>query len=224
MKSLTALKKNSCSITVFCCLLLLANCGDDKSEKSKQSSDNKTSQESTRFGTVISIVDGDTFVLSSGRSVRIDAIDTPESGEAFYDEAREYLTELVFGKKVVLHLVGPGLDRYGRILAEVYVDSINVGLSILKKGMGLLYLFPDNAYLKAKYLPVLLQAQQKKSGIWSLPEPVAEEFYINVRGSYRFHRPLCYHLKNVDRSKMQIIRSREEAFALGLSPCRNCNP
>jgi len=224
MKSLTAFKKYSCSIAVFCCLLLLTNCGDDKSEESKQSSDNKTSQESIRFGTVISIVDGDTFVLSSGKSVRISAVNTPESGELFYDEAKEYLSGLVLGKKVVLHLVGPGLDRYGRILAEVYVDSVNVGLSILKMGMGLLYLFPDNAYLKDKYLPVLLQAQQKKSGIWSLPEPAAEEFYINIKGSYRFHRPLCYHLKDVDRGKMQIIRSRKEAFALGLSPCRSCKP
>lgn len=224
MKSLMVFKRQRCFITALCSLLLLVSCGDDKSEKTKRSAENRVAHGSIRFGTVDAVVDGDTFVLSSKKSVRINVVDTPESGEPFYDEATEYLEELVLGKEVILHLVGPGFDRYGRILAEVYVDSINVGLSILKAGMGWLYLFPDNVYLKDKYLPAFLRARQSKLGVWSLPEPVAENYYINVKGSYRFHRPLCFHLKNVEKSKLQIIKSRKEAFALGFSPCRGCNP
>jgi endonuclease YncB( thermonuclease family) len=224
MKPLTVFRRQDCIITALCGLLLLVSCGDDKPEKSRSSTDDKATQGAIRFGIVYAIVDGDTFVLSSGKSVRIDAIDTPESGEPFYDKATEYLEELILGKKVILHLVGPGFDRYGRILAEVYVDSVNVGLSMLRTGMGWLYLFPDNAYLKDKYLPALLHARKSKIGIWSLPEPVAENYYVNVKGSYRFHRPLCFHLKNVEESKLQIIKSRKEAFALGFSPCRNCDP
>ena len=151
-------------------------------------------------------------------------IDTPESGEPFYEEASLYLANLILNKEVSLKPVGSGFDRYGRIIAEAFVDSTNVSQSILGSGLAVIYLFKNNAYLKDKYLPFQIEAMEKKIGVWSLPEPVPEKYYINLKGSYRFHRPLCSHLKKTDPNKFQIIKSREQALKMGLSPCRNCRP
>ena len=83
---------------------------------------------------VVTVYDGDTFVLSSGEKVRLSMIDAPETGQPYAAEAAQYLSQLVLGRKVRLKFTGSGHDRYGRILAEVYIDSINVAISLLKKG------------------------------------------------------------------------------------------
>jgi len=173
---------------------------------------------------VVRVIDGDTFVLGSGKSVRIAMIDTPEKDEPLYHEAAQYVESLILNHQVTLDPVGIGQDRYGRLLAEVYHDSINIGNEVLKAGLGIIYIYGDNAYLKDKYLPAQVEAIDKKVGLWSLPEPLPEDFYINIKGSYRFHRPLCPHLKKVRPEKIVRYDARLKALKQGLSPCRNCKP
>jgi endonuclease YncB( thermonuclease family) len=185
----------------------------------------KSSEEQKRAGDRVStVIDGDTFVLTSNQTVRIAMIDTPEAGEPYYEEASVMLARLILGRQITLEPVGPGLDRYHRILAEVFIDSLSVARVMLDSGLAMLYLFRDNEYLKDRYLPYQIRALERKVGIWSLPEPVSEDYYLRVRGSYRFHRPLCFHLKHTDPDKLVIITSRQEALKAGLSPCRSCKP
>jgi len=205
------------SVLIFgcLCLIFLSNCSE------KKSSDDKSVSADT---IAVSVLDGDTFVLSSGKKVRITMIDTPESGEPFYNEASAHLASLVLGKKVSLKPVGSGYDRYKRMLAEVYVDSVNIGRSLLSAGLALVYQYPDNKYLIDNYLPYQIEAIEKKIGIWSLPEPVAEEYYVNIDGSFRFHRPLCFTLRKTNPEKLRRIKTRKQALLQGFSPCRNCRP
>jgi len=170
------------------------------------------------------IIDGDTFILSSEKTVRIAMIDTPESGDPYAAKAESLLSHLVLGKKVALAPLGLGLDRYGRTLAEVFVDSMNIGKTLLDSGLALLYLYPDNIRLKNAYLGSQQLAIQRAIGIWSLPAPVPEKCYFNVKGSYRFHRPLCFHLKKTDPHRLVRIDTRLDALRQGLSPCRSCQP
>lgn len=51
---------------------------------------------------VIKVIDGDTFILQGGDKVRLLSIDTPEKGEIYYQEAKDYLTERTLGKIVTL--------------------------------------------------------------------------------------------------------------------------
>jgi endonuclease YncB( thermonuclease family) len=66
------------------------------------------------------IVDGRTFVLDDGREVRLAAIETP-AAEAPATQAREGLETLVAGKTVVLKGPAPDRDRYGRLVAQVFL-------------------------------------------------------------------------------------------------------
>lgn len=195
-------------------LPILIACGGDKKPEPKAAA----------ADTAMTVIDGDTFVLSSGKTVRIAIIDTPEQGQPFYDSAKAVLAARVRGRPVRLAPIGKGQDRYGRLLAEVFVDTLNIGGLLLRSGLARLYLYSDNIRLKPKYLPLQIQAINDSSGIWSLPEPEPEDYYVRVVGSYRFHRPLCMSLKRVDASRLRLIKSRRQALLEGYSPCRNCKP
>lgn len=199
---------------VSLCLLLVPACDTKK----------QAEQKPPEREVVVEVFDGDTFMMSSGKIVRIIGIDTPEIGEKLHDEARDYLSSLILGKEVMIKSKTEGKDRYQRTLGEIFVDTLNVGLAILRQGFAQLYLFRDNSNLKNRYLPVLKSAINGKSGIWALPPPKAESYYITIKGSYRFHRPLCQSLKNANPKNIRKISDRMEAIIMGLSPCRNCHP
>ena len=83
-------------------------------------------------GKVISIADGDTVTILSGKSqhkIRLYGIDTPEKGQAFCNAAKKYTSELVVGKTV--DVVTYDTDRYGRTVGVVSVNGLNVIQSLI---------------------------------------------------------------------------------------------
>lgn len=100
------------------------------------------------------VVDGDTIdcVLDLGFSVfhkcrvRLYAIDTPESRTRNRDEkvrgllAKQFLIDSIKDKKVVLKSkLKDSKGKYGRVLAEVWVNGINVNEDMVKKGHAVHY-------------------------------------------------------------------------------------
>jgi micrococcal nuclease len=69
--------------------------------------------------------------------VRLSWIDAPEKSQAFGQRSKQHLSELVFGRKVELHT--HGLDIYGRTLATVMLDGIDVNLEQVKSGSAWVY-------------------------------------------------------------------------------------
>ncbi len=175
---------------------------------------------------VTKVIDGDTIELKGGDRVRLLSIDTPEKGELFYQEAKDLLKKYTLQKQVELSYAEKRRDRYGRLLAYVYVDSVFLNKIILENGLGYLYLFKDTES-KRKKTQELLIAQQSaidaSIGIWSLPYS-AEAYYINKTGSFRLHRPGCNSVKKLIPGKYRKFESRIDALKTGLSPCRNCKP
>lgn len=70
------------------------------------------------------VIDGDTLVLAGGERVRLAAIDAPEIGEEGAIEATRALEALLDG--AALRIERLGTDRYGRTLAAVYADGVDV--------------------------------------------------------------------------------------------------
>jgi len=84
---------------------------------------------------VIDVIDGDTFVTSDKLRIRLFGVDAPETGACMGDEAKDRLGELVIDKRV--SLTEPIPDKFGRLMALVYVDDLFVNEDIVKKGLGL---------------------------------------------------------------------------------------
>jgi endonuclease YncB( thermonuclease family) len=89
---------------------------------SQFSSYEKNTQIFPKHGMVQDVIDGDTFALAGGAQVRMIGINAPARGEVGYQEAREGLKNLVEGKRVYLEYDRYQDDKYGRVLAWVWVD------------------------------------------------------------------------------------------------------
>ena len=75
------------------------------------------------------VIDGDTFVISSGERVRIIGIDTPEvtgpytKAEFYGKQASTYTKFVLVGTIVYLHKDVSEADRYNRLLRYVYLEA-----------------------------------------------------------------------------------------------------
>lgn len=149
-------------------------------------------------GTVDYVYDGDTLRLADGRKVRIIGINTPELGrdgaadEPLARAARRTVRELAGrGSEVALRFGSERRDRYGRLLAHVYLpDGGSLGAQLLARGLATTLVIPPNTWNYECYSGVEARARKQGKGIWRLDRyrPVASkaldgEGYRLVRGT-----------------------------------------
>jgi endonuclease YncB( thermonuclease family) len=79
----------------------------------------------------IRLIDGDTFAYGAER-IRIQGIDAPELSESGGFEASQRLDLLL--REGPVRIVPQALDRYGRTVADVYVDDRNVAEVLRNEG------------------------------------------------------------------------------------------
>lgn len=112
---------------------------------------------------VARVIDGDTVELEDGKRVRFLGINTPEKGFAYYEEAREFLRNLVENKTV--RIESSELDKYGRILGYVFLDGENVNEKILRAGLATLYYYDRDGYYE-DFRRAEELARENEIGIW----------------------------------------------------------
>jgi len=77
-------------------------------------------------GEVVGITDGDTITVLNRKTlknakIRLYGIDTPERGQAYSKRAKQFTSDMVFGRVVEVHRMDT--DRYGRTVALVSMDK-----------------------------------------------------------------------------------------------------
>lgn len=141
---------------------------------------------------VIRVIDGDTFVIDSGRDVRLVGLQAPKLplGRKGFEPwplgqaSKQALSNLTLGRKIRLMYGGSREDRHGRILAHVLILSDDVQASkgiwlakaMLVQGMARVYTFRDNRSCVPELLRSEGSARANDLGIW------ADAFYA-VRGA-----------------------------------------
>lgn len=133
----------------------------------------KTSGE--KWVTVERVVDGDTFQIAEGKEkVRMIGIDTPESvkpgeePEPFGKEAAEYTKKVLSGQKVRLVMDVQERDKYGRLLAYVYLkDGTFVNALLVKEGYAKTFTVPPNVAHAEEFVQLEREARSGKKGLWS---------------------------------------------------------
>ncbi|MFO7567329.1 MAG: thermonuclease family protein [Enhygromyxa sp.] len=124
-----------------------------------------------RTGVVHHVVDGDTIVLTSGQRVRYLLIDTPEitegKNECWGTQAAEHNAALVEHQSVTLTYDVECEDVYGRLLAYVSVEGLEVNRELIENGSACLLHIPPNGNGKvAEYQALEDAARQAKLGMW----------------------------------------------------------
>jgi micrococcal nuclease len=123
-------------------------------------------------GRVVAVIDGDTIeVLKGGKALRIrlNGIDCPEKSQAFGSKAKQFTSDQVFNKNVVVK--EKELDRYGRTIADVYTDGgIWLNKALVDAGLAWHYKrYSSNQELATAEI----KARNSKIGLWKDDEPKA---------------------------------------------------
>jgi micrococcal nuclease len=177
------------------------------------------------------VVDGDTVLLETGKEVRYIGIDTPEFGhdgesnEFMALESKRFNYDLLNKARIRLEFDQEKQDRYGRLLAYVFLENGEmVNALIVRKGLARVLVVEPNL----KHFHLLLEAQRRamteKIGIWSKGPNRPEPYYVGNSKSHRFHRPDCPFGKQIAPVNRLRFSSSDQAYWEGFSPCRKCKP
>ncbi len=85
------------------------------------------------------VIDGDTFELRTGETVRLIGIDAPERGKRYYEDSKEHLESLIADKCLYLEKDTSDKDKYNRSLRYVYTNhnqtnEIFINLRMIEDG------------------------------------------------------------------------------------------
>ena len=119
------------------------------------------------------VVDGDTIIITNGERVRLIGVDTPETKhprkpvEYYGKEATAFTNRMVSGKVVKLKYDQQRRDKYGRLLAYVYLmDGTFLNAEKIKQGYGYAYTKFPFKYLE-EFRQYEKEAREAKRGLWA---------------------------------------------------------
>lgn len=129
---------------------------------------------------VVAVIDGDSIrcLYASKKLVRVrlHQIDAPEIGQAFGRAAKKHLASQIFNKHVVLQT--SKTDRYGRTLAEVFVDDKNINKLMVRNGYAWAY---RQYVVNNEYIDLEKSAKQARRGLWSKPNATNPAVWRNAK-------------------------------------------
>ena len=128
------------------------------------------------------VVDGDTVVLSSGKTVRLIGINTPEKAgsrgpaQPLANHASRRLEAMLAQTDITLVAGKDRYDRYGRTLAHLQTGHGEfIQTQLLREGLAWVVAIPPNTDQLDLFIEAENQARKGKRGIWSVNayQPVA---------------------------------------------------
>ncbi|QBQ07083.1 nuclease [Sporosarcina pasteurii] len=114
--------------------------------------------------------------------VRLILVDTPETKhpqmgvQPFGPEASAFTTEQLEGKVITLEVGVQERDRYGRVLAYVWIGDKLFNQTLLEKGLARVAVYPPNTKYLDEFKAAQNNAKKKAVGIWSI------ENYVSAKG------------------------------------------
>ena len=126
-------------------------------------------------GTVVRVVDGDTIHVRIGdrvEKVRYIGVNTPEvhhptkGEEPGGREAAEVNGQLVVDRPVRLELDVQTRDRYGRLLAYVWVGDVMVNAELVRLGYAQVMTIPPNVRYQEMFVKLQREAREAGRGLW----------------------------------------------------------
>lgn len=113
------------------------------------------------------VLDGDTFTVVQGATIRIEGIDAPELDQPGGAASKARLTELLDHNTI--YLVYVGVDKYRRLLARVIDENgADIGLKMVRDGHAWQYVQYNNSKVMAD---AQNEARAARRGLWADRRP-----------------------------------------------------
>lgn len=140
----------------------------------------------TITGRVVNVHDGDTITVLDAEKkqhkIRLAGIDAPELGQAYGRASRDTLAEYVAGKAVTVE-VGK-LDKYGRAVGKVLLDSKDQCLEQLRAGLAWHYKKYEKEQMpedRRGYSEAEQSAREARRGLWVDSDPLPPWVYRKTK-------------------------------------------
>ena len=124
------------------------------------------------------VVDGDTIVVlmnGTEEKIRLIGVDTPESVHPDPDRnvpygkvAADYTRSRLLGQQVYLEYDVETRDKYGRILAYVWIGDEMFNRTLLSEGHAMLATFPPNVRYVDEFTVLQAEAREAGRGLWAI--------------------------------------------------------
>lgn len=193
---------------------------------------------------VDNVIDGDTInvIMATGNEekVRFIGVDTPEStrrqNEPYGEESSVYTNNRLEGKQVWLEIDAQERDRYGRLLAYIWmekpVDNTEEEIrakmfnaELLLNGYAQLMTVPPNVKYVDYFITLQQEARANNAGLWGLArEEPGEAYYVGSARSNKYHRPDCESGKQITPDNLIKFDTIDDALDAAYEPCRVCSP
>lgn len=122
------------------------------------------------------VVDGDTLLMATGTRVRLLGVDCPEirhadaPAEPWADDATAFTRQAIGDHPVRFEYDRERLDRYGRLLAWVWIDDRLLNLELVRAGLGRAEVrYPIRTDYRRRLEQAQAEAEQAGRGMWSEP-------------------------------------------------------
>jgi micrococcal nuclease len=154
-------------------VIVLLTAGEEETDRERGERGDPPGEEVT--ARVVDIVDGDTIEVAIGgeiEDVRYIGVDTPESVapgqpvECFGERASDFNERLVGGETVRLVFGAERRDRYGRLLAYVYVGSRLVNAELVRRGYATTLAIAPNTDRAGRFERLARRAGAAGRGLW----------------------------------------------------------
>ncbi len=176
---------------------------------------------------VVDVIDGDTIVLNTGEKVRYLGIDTPECksyrdgmwvevSQPFSREAKEFNRKLVEGRQIRLEFDKVKRDKYGRLLAYVWVGDRLLNEELLKAGLAYMFFMWPNEKYAQRFCSAQLQAIRGRKGVWADRSIIPPEDAVRYEGYVRLVRGQVCKVINTGRAVLLYLKCDVPRFRVVL--------
>lgn len=98
--------------------------------------------------------------------IRLAEIDAPEKAQTFGEASKQSLSGMVLGKQV--KVVSQAVDQYGRLIAHLSVDGLDVNAEQIRRGMAWEY---SNFHSNQALIALQNESKQAPRGLWAQSNP-----------------------------------------------------
>lgn len=205
---------------------------DENSVNDESNVDSNIATQDEGLYEVLRVVDGDTIEIDYNgekEKVRLIGVDTPESvhpdaekNTDYGKTAAEFTTEKLEGQLVSLEFDVEQRDKYGRLLAYVYLDGQMFNSLLLEEGHAMVSTYPPNVKYADLFLEQQQEAREAGVGLWA-DILTSGEYVASLNGS-KYHLSSCSSVKKSKKKTGSGLRTQIPPRPADYEPCSICNP
>ena len=175
------------------------------------------------------------LINNKKENVRLLGIDTAEIAQGYWGkEAKKFTEKFTKGKEVKLEIDVQERDKYGRLLAYVYVGNESLNESLIKEGYAQLLTYSPNVKYVDKFTSLQKEARDSGKGIWNNDNGLKQTPYEfrhkgkkNISSNSKKTNNLVSPSKKSSSNNLEIVHVNRKSGVYHFSgcqyyDCKNC--